>query len=134
MGDGALGHSGDTTTPPSAVPRRVAVPALYAEGLALAVLGALGGPDRVAIRPPVALDGGGEVVATADELDAVLRAIIEPLADGEMYGRTNWERGLRRRTTPAAPTRRRSARALVEQARFWGEGGSARRASSSRRW
>jgi len=103
------------------------VPALYAEGLALAVLGALGGPARVAIRPPVALDGGGEVVATADELDAVLRAIIEPPADGEMYGADEMgERG------PAAPSHAggadaaaKRARALVEQARFWGEGGSA---------
>ena len=105
----ALGHSGGTATPPPAVPRWVAVPALYAEGLALAVLGALGGPDRVAIRPPVALDGGGEVVATA-ELDAVLRAIIEPPADGEMYGADEMEK-------PAAPNHAGGADAAAKRAR-----------------
>ena len=61
------------------------------------------------------------MVATADELDAVLRAIIEPPADGEMYGADEMGEKGPARATLAAPTCGGEARALVEQARFWGE-------------
>ena len=61
-------------------PRWVLCPAAYHDGLALALLGQLGGPEAVVLRHPHATrfgaHGGGEVAVAASDLEAVLRAML----------------------------------------------------------
>jgi len=61
-------------------PRWVLCPAAYHDGLALALLGQLGGPEAVVLRHPHAsrfgAHGGGEVAVAASDLEAVLRAML----------------------------------------------------------
>ena len=102
-------------------------PRAYAEGLALAVLGALGGPGSR--RHPPAGGARRRRRGGGDRRRARCGAPRHHRASGRR--RDVW-RGRNGREGAAAPSHAggadaaaKRARALVEQARFWGEGGSA---------
>jgi hypothetical protein len=67
---------------PNAVAPWMVLPAVYTDTLALAALSRLGGPPMVMLRHPHAVKftatGGGEISMEADDLDAVLFALLEP--------------------------------------------------------
>jgi len=92
----------------------VAVPMLYSEGMALAALAKLGGPQLVMLRHPHVTKftamGGGEIAIASSDLDEVLRALLASEIDTGRKGK-----GKKAEDRPVS----KRIHALVESSRFW---------------
>jgi len=77
---------------PGANPKWVLLPAVYSAHLATVALAKLGGPRNVVLRHPnsgmFVAHGGGDIALAADDLDEMLKLMLEPDAKNEVSKRT----------------------------------------------
>lgn len=99
---------------PDALAPWIVIPTVYSDSLALAALSKLGGPRQLLLRHPHAVkftaNGGGEIAMCSEDLDEVLKVVLNPkLLDPEKAAEAFV--GVSRRVAT-----------LVSEARFWPEG------------